>query len=273
MGNELVGRTVDVRILCVHAFGVGVELTVNGAYGHVNPPRVSDDRFTVEETAKHLGEIWKAVVLAADPGRQPTLTLRPSEIATSWGRNPIRRDGRKRVSVLNPVDISEFLARVGERLLESRSTLEVDEPLKDFCDLIRSSGSEGLLEIELLKRVRNVQNLHIPVEVVQYLAHVFGWSSLRSSLAGLLAGSQDGRDLREVRVLELINDSLDSDWEDRDFFHRCGRKRELSPFTLSQFCGVLPDFCPSRSCSAPENSIASHPTETAGLLRSRLRCV
>ena len=83
VGNELVGRMVEARILCVHAFGVGVEMTAQGAYGHVNPPRVTDGRFTIEETAKHIGEVRRAVVLAADPGRQPTLTLRPSEIPTS----------------------------------------------------------------------------------------------------------------------------------------------------------------------------------------------
>lgn len=82
VGNELVGRTVEARILCVHVFGVGVELTVQGAYGHVNPPRVTDGRFTIEEMAKHIGEVRRAVVLAADPDRQPTLTLRPSEIPT-----------------------------------------------------------------------------------------------------------------------------------------------------------------------------------------------
>jgi hypothetical protein len=83
MSTDLVGRVVEVRILCVHAFGVGVELTAQGAYGHVNPPRVTDDRFTIEEMAKHIGEVRRAVVLAADPGRQPTLTLRPSEIQTA----------------------------------------------------------------------------------------------------------------------------------------------------------------------------------------------
>ncbi|WP_147455063.1 hypothetical protein [Saccharothrix australiensis] len=83
MSADLVGRVVEVRILCVHAFGVGVELTAQGVYGHVNSPRVTDGRFTIEETAKRIGEVKKALVLAVDPGRQPTLTLRPSEIPAS----------------------------------------------------------------------------------------------------------------------------------------------------------------------------------------------
>lgn len=80
LSPELPGSVVEVRIVCVHAFGVGVELTSHQAYGHVNPPRVTDGHFTVEETARHIGEIRRALVLAADPGRQPTLTLRPSDI-------------------------------------------------------------------------------------------------------------------------------------------------------------------------------------------------
>ncbi|MEL3947657.1 MULTISPECIES: hypothetical protein [Streptomyces] len=80
MSPDLVGHVVEVRILCVHAFGVGVELLDQGSYGHVNPPRVTDDRFTIDDMACHIGEVRRAAVLAADPGRQPTLTLRPSEI-------------------------------------------------------------------------------------------------------------------------------------------------------------------------------------------------
>lgn len=80
---ELVGGVVEVRIICVHAFGVGVELTAQGAYGHVNPPHIPDDRFTVEEMSHHVGEVRRALVLAADLGRQPRLTLRPSEIPTA----------------------------------------------------------------------------------------------------------------------------------------------------------------------------------------------
>jgi hypothetical protein len=78
--SDLVGSTVDARIVCVHPFGVGVELIAQRAYGHVNPPRVTDDRFTIEEVARHIGEVRRALVLAADPGRQPTLTLQPSQI-------------------------------------------------------------------------------------------------------------------------------------------------------------------------------------------------
>jgi hypothetical protein len=82
LGSDLVGSVVEVRIVCVHAFGVGVELIAQGSYGHVNPPRVTDGRFTVEEASKHIGELRKALVMAVTPGRQPTLTLRPSEIPT-----------------------------------------------------------------------------------------------------------------------------------------------------------------------------------------------
>lgn len=79
LDSDLIGSIVEVRILCVHPFGVGVELIAHRAYGHVNPPRVTDGRFTVEETARHIGEVRHARLLAADPGRQPTLTIRPSE--------------------------------------------------------------------------------------------------------------------------------------------------------------------------------------------------
>jgi hypothetical protein len=83
MAPDLVGCVVEVRILCVHAFGVGVELIPDGAYGHVNAPRVTDDRFTVEEASEHIGEIRRALVLSVPPGRQPTLTIRPSEVPES----------------------------------------------------------------------------------------------------------------------------------------------------------------------------------------------
>ena len=77
---ELVGHVVEVRILCVHPFGVGVQLTPDGAYGHVNPPRVSDGQFSVEGLSGNIGEVRRALVLSAPPGRQPTLTIRPSEV-------------------------------------------------------------------------------------------------------------------------------------------------------------------------------------------------
>lgn len=80
IGSDLVGSVVDARILCVHPFGVGVELIGQRAYGHVNPPRVTDGRFTVEEATRCIGEVRRALVLAAEPGRQPTLTIRPSQI-------------------------------------------------------------------------------------------------------------------------------------------------------------------------------------------------
>jgi hypothetical protein len=76
----LVGTVVEVKILCAHTFGVGVELTAHGAYGHVNPHNISDGDITLEEVSKCIGELRKALVLGAIPGRQPTLTLRPSEI-------------------------------------------------------------------------------------------------------------------------------------------------------------------------------------------------
>lgn len=71
VGAGLAGQVVEARILCVHAFGVGVELIDLSAYGHVNPPRVTDGGFTVEETSKHIGEVKRAVVLAADPVDNP----------------------------------------------------------------------------------------------------------------------------------------------------------------------------------------------------------
>lgn len=80
---ELVGTVVEVRILCVHPFGVGVHLTAQGAYGHVNAPRVTDDRFTVDDASRHIGEVRRGLVLAVEPGRQPTLTIRPSEVPDS----------------------------------------------------------------------------------------------------------------------------------------------------------------------------------------------
>src|SRR6476660_2119809 len=80
---KLIGRVVEVQIVCVHPFGVGVRLTAEGAYGHVNPPRVTDGRFTVEEASRHIGDVRKGLILSVEPGRQPTLTIRPSEIPDS----------------------------------------------------------------------------------------------------------------------------------------------------------------------------------------------
>ena len=62
MDPGLAGRVIDVRIVCVHPFGVGVRMSSHDVYGHVNAHHVTDTRFTVE------------------PGRQPTLSIRPSEI-------------------------------------------------------------------------------------------------------------------------------------------------------------------------------------------------
>lgn len=75
------GTVVRVRIICVHPFGVGVELIDHECYGHVNAPRVTDGRFTVEEFTKSIGKVRRAVVLSTTPGRQPTLTLRVSDIS------------------------------------------------------------------------------------------------------------------------------------------------------------------------------------------------
>ena len=83
LGSELVGCVVEIRILCVHPFGVGVYLTAQDAYAHVNVPRVTDGRFTVAEASRHIGEVRRALILSVEPGRQPTLTIRPSEVPNS----------------------------------------------------------------------------------------------------------------------------------------------------------------------------------------------
>lgn len=87
--SALVGSVVEVRILCVHAFGVGVRLQSSEAYGHVNPPQVTDGRFTVENEVESIGELRKAVILDATPGRQPRLTLRLSKVnSLAFGGDP-----------------------------------------------------------------------------------------------------------------------------------------------------------------------------------------
>jgi len=78
--KSLIGQVVDVEILCVHPFGVGVRVVAADSYGHVNAPHVTDGLFTVEEASKEIGSQQKAVVLAAPVGWQPTLSLRQSEI-------------------------------------------------------------------------------------------------------------------------------------------------------------------------------------------------
>lgn len=80
MDPGLVGQVVEVRIVCVHAFGLGVRMVSLDVYGHVNAPHVTDGRFTVADFARHLGATRSARVLAVAPGRQPTLTVRPSEV-------------------------------------------------------------------------------------------------------------------------------------------------------------------------------------------------
>lgn len=80
MDPGLAGRVIEVRIVCVHPFGVGVRMSSHDVYGHVNAPQVTDTRFTVDEFASHIGETRTALVLAVEPGRQPTLSIRPSEI-------------------------------------------------------------------------------------------------------------------------------------------------------------------------------------------------
>jgi hypothetical protein len=80
LSADLIGSVVEVRIVCVHAFGIGVELTANGSYGHVNSPRVTDGRYVVEEFSGTIGELRRALLLAVPRGRQPTLTLRPSDV-------------------------------------------------------------------------------------------------------------------------------------------------------------------------------------------------
>jgi hypothetical protein len=59
MSPDLPGCVVEVWILCVRTFRVGVEVTTR-AYGHVNPPPVADDHFMLEEMASHAGEVRQA---------------------------------------------------------------------------------------------------------------------------------------------------------------------------------------------------------------------
>jgi predicted RNA-binding protein with RPS1 domain len=82
---DLVGTVVEVRIVCAHAFGVGVELTAHRASGHVDIPSIKDGYVTLEIISEYVGELRKALLLAADPGRQPKLTLRPSVIQERTG--------------------------------------------------------------------------------------------------------------------------------------------------------------------------------------------
>ncbi|PPK63763.1 hypothetical protein V5P93_005632 [Actinokineospora auranticolor] len=74
------GTVVEVRVVCAHHFGLGVQLTTNGAYGHIDVPRVSDGRVTTEDLIDHIGQIRRALVLMVDPGRQPKLTIRRSDV-------------------------------------------------------------------------------------------------------------------------------------------------------------------------------------------------
>jgi ribosomal protein S1 len=77
--EELVGCVVEVEVVCVHPFGVGVRISGENCYGHVNSPQVTDGRFTVDEASMEIGHTKPARVISAQPGRQPTLTLRSSE--------------------------------------------------------------------------------------------------------------------------------------------------------------------------------------------------
>ncbi|MFY1700956.1 hypothetical protein ACN28G_04295 [Micromonospora sp. WMMA1923] len=119
--------------------------------------------------------------------------------------------------MLNAAEISRELIRIGERLTETNSTLKIDEALKSFSDVVRSSKCEALLEGEILRQVESVQGLTVPVEIIQYVAHVFAWPSLRRAVATLLIEARSS-DLRGARALELIDESLSEDWEDRDLF-------------------------------------------------------
>jgi hypothetical protein len=53
----LEGSVVEVRIVCVHTFGLGVKVLAHGAYGHVNAPEVTDGRYTVEAASNWIGEV------------------------------------------------------------------------------------------------------------------------------------------------------------------------------------------------------------------------
>lgn len=80
LDESLVGSVVEVEIVCAHSFGVGVRLLGEDFYGHVNSPRVTDGRYELGEALRLVGKRRSALVLAVAPGRQSTLSLRPSDI-------------------------------------------------------------------------------------------------------------------------------------------------------------------------------------------------
>jgi hypothetical protein len=80
LGPDRVGEVMEVRIRCVHPFGIGVELVDEAAYGHVNVPSATDGVFTEDAFAGSVGEVRPARLISAEPGRQATFTLRPSEL-------------------------------------------------------------------------------------------------------------------------------------------------------------------------------------------------
>jgi hypothetical protein len=74
--SELIGQVVDVEIVCAHGYGMGVKLVGEDCYGHVNPPEATDGSVASAELSQEVGKLRRAIVLAAEPGRQPTLSLR-----------------------------------------------------------------------------------------------------------------------------------------------------------------------------------------------------
>ncbi|GAA3634399.1 hypothetical protein GCM10022223_60910 [Kineosporia mesophila] len=83
LSPDLLGALVEVRIVCAHAYGLGVRLTSHGEpYGHVNIPEMADGRYPERMGSELVGAIRQARVVAVEVGRQPTLTLRPSRVTT-----------------------------------------------------------------------------------------------------------------------------------------------------------------------------------------------
>jgi hypothetical protein len=79
----LEGSVVEVEIVCAHPFGLGIKVLALNAYGHVNAPEATDGHYTVEVASTWIGDVRSASVLGVSPGRQPTLTIRPSRVPSS----------------------------------------------------------------------------------------------------------------------------------------------------------------------------------------------
>lgn len=82
------GSIVNVTVLCAHVFGLGVAIEGTAGFGHVNSPRVTDGRYTMEIGFELVGKTVPARLLAVNSGRQPTLSLRHSDLADESNRGP-----------------------------------------------------------------------------------------------------------------------------------------------------------------------------------------